>query len=220
MKKCIIIGNGRPPSKSTVYYLIKIGYKTIICADGGANNARKLGLIPDFIIGDLDSITPETLLFYKNKSVIKKIKRQNDTDIEKCIKYAISRKFNDIFLLGVTGDRLDHSLCNLGIVLKFFKDVRLKIIAEQSVLVPYNGNIELATKKNETISLYGFDTKTKITSKGLFYSLKNIALPFGQKESTSNVAAKDKISLKIKGEVIFIIRDFKTLKQHGLLKYI
>ena len=35
-------------------------YSTLFCADGGANSAMKMGLIPDYIIGDLDSIHEET----------------------------------------------------------------------------------------------------------------------------------------------------------------
>lgn len=220
MKKCIILANGRAPLKSIITYLQSIGYNTLICADGGANSARKMNIIPDFIVGDLDSIASDTLKFFSSKSVIKKVSRQNDTDIEKCIKFALSKKFSDIILLGVTGDRLDHSFCNMGIVLKFFKDVKLKIIAEESILVPYTGNVELKSVKQETISLYGFDRETKISSHGLYYPLKNISLPFGEKESTSNVAVGERIKLKITGGIIFIIRDFKTLKSHGLLQYI
>ncbi|MCK7517698.1 MAG: hypothetical protein MZV64_08270 [Ignavibacteriales bacterium] len=55
MKKCLIIANGKSPTKKVVEYFYSKGFNTIICADGGANSARKLGIIPDFIIGDLDS---------------------------------------------------------------------------------------------------------------------------------------------------------------------
>ena len=54
MKKCIIIANGKSPSKKVVNYFLEKGFNTIICADGGANSAKKLGIIPDFIIGDFD----------------------------------------------------------------------------------------------------------------------------------------------------------------------
>jgi len=220
MKKCIILGNGRPPAKKVISYLNSLGYEMIICADGGADSAKKLSIIPDYIIGDLDSINPNTLLFYKNLTKIISIKRQNDTDIEKCIKFAFNKGYLDIILIGVTGNRLDHTFCNLGIVLKFFKEAMLKIIAERSLLVPYSGKVELETVPGETISLYGFNEKTKIRSSGLFYPLNNISLPFGKKESTSNIAINNKVSLKITGGIIFIIRDFNLIKKHGLFQYI
>jgi len=145
-----------------------------------------------------------------------KIKRQNDTDVEKCIKFAIKKKLNDIVLTGVTGDRLDHTFCNLGIVLKFSRLAMLRVIAEDSLLAPYSGNVNIKTCSGETISLYGFNSKTRIISEGLYYPLKNISLPFGIKESTSNLAVGKAVKLKISEGVIFVIRDFKTIIKHDL----
>lgn len=216
MKKCIILANGKEPKKSVIQFLRKKNFSTLICADGGANQARKLGLTPEYIIGDLDSIKKQIINFYKNKSKIIKLKRQNDTDVEKCLKFAIKNKFEEAVLLGVTGDRLDHTFCNLGIVIKFFKEIKLRLIAEDSLLIPYTGFVELKTFLNETISLYGFDRKTKITSEGLKYPLKNSSLPFGEKESTSNVAISKKVTLRTKSGIIFVIRDFNSVKLHGL----
>jgi len=216
MKKCIILANGTPPGKRTIDFLVRQGYDTLFCADGGANSAFKYKLIPDFIIGDFDSIDKKVLNFYKNKSKIIQFNRQNDTDLEKCLKYASAKKYDDAIILGATGDRLDHSFCNLGIVLKFYDKIRVKIIHQKSILCAYSNNVLLNTVKGETISLYGFDQRTKITSTGLKYSLNNTALPFGLKESTSNLALGDKIKLQIRNGKIFVIRDFELLVKHGL----
>lgn len=216
MKRCIIIANGKSPRKSVIDFLKNRGYNTIICADGGANAAMKLGVIPDYIIGDLDSIKEKSKKYFSKKSTIIKIERQNDTDVEKCLKFAIKKRIGEAVLVGVTGDRLDHTFCNLGIVLKFFNKISLKIIAEKSLLTAYTGSAEISAKPGETISLYGFNERTKITSSGLKYPLKNTALPFGNRESTSNVAVDNKIALKIKNGIIFVIRDFNLVKRNGL----
>ncbi|HKI78848.1 MAG TPA: thiamine diphosphokinase [Ignavibacteriaceae bacterium] len=215
MKKCIIIANGKPPSIGVMKFLQKENYSTIICADGGANSAFKLGVVPDYIIGDLDSITDKTKKYFNKKSKIVKIKRQNDTDVEKCLKFAIKKKIGEAVLVGVTGDRLDHSFCNLGIVLKFFNKIKMKIIAEKSLLTAHTGAAEFKTIKDEIFSIYGFNKKTKITSTGLKYPLENKALPFGEKESTSNVATGNRMKLKINGGKVFVIRDFKTVSGNG-----
>jgi thiamine pyrophosphokinase len=214
--KCIILANGKPPAKSVLTLLKIRGYSVLICADGGANTARKINVLPDYIIGDLDSVTKDTLKYFAGKSEIIGIKRQNDTDVEKCIKYAIKKKLNDIVLTGVTGDRLDHTFCNLGIVLKFSHLARLRIMAENSLLAPYTGNVNIKTCSGETVSLYGLNAKTRILSEGLYYPLKNISLPFGVKESTSNIAVGRELKLRISGGVIFVIRDFKTVIKHDL----
>lgn len=219
MKKCIILANGKPPRKNVITFFQKKGYDTLICADGGANSVLKFGLTPDYIIGDLDSSDEAVLKIFKTKSTIISYKRQNDTDVEKCLKFAVKNKFKEALLVGVTGNRLDHTFCNLGIVLKFFHQINISLIAEDSFLKAYKGKVKLITFKGETISLYGFDRKTKITSKGLKYPLKNISLPFGEKESTSNIATSNSLQLTISNGVIFVIRDFNTMKKHDLFSF-
>jgi thiamine pyrophosphokinase len=216
MKKCIILANGKPPKKSIITFFQRNGYSKLICADGGANSALKMGLIPDVIIGDLDSISSEAINEFKSVSKIIRIRRQNDTDVEKCLKYAIRKKYDEALLLGATGNRLDHTFCNIGIVLKFFPKIKISLIAEDSFLKAYTGNVKLKTFPGETISFYGISPKTKITSNGLKYELKNISLPFGVRESTSNIAIKNIVKLSINGGVIFIIRDVKTMIDHDL----
>lgn len=215
-KKCIIIGNGKAPSKKVVRFLTSKDYSTILCADGGANSARKLNIIPNYIIGDLDSITPENKKYFELKSRIIKIKRQNDTDVEKCIKFALKKGYTDCILLGVIGDRLDHSFCNMGITIKFSDSIRIQIISDKSILSVAKGEVIIKTLPGEVFSIYAFDNDTKITSYGLKYKLKDTRLPFGKRESTSNVALRSEVSLKIKKGKIFIIRDYYTVTSHDL----
>ena len=217
MKKAILIANGESPSKKIINYFKSIGYGTIVCADGGANSAKKINLIPDIIVGDLDSISEKTLNFYKDKCLIIKISRQNDTDVEKALKYLTKKKFSEVILLGGTGDRLDHSFCNIGIVIKFYHKIKITLLHKNSLLRAYSGEIILTAQEGETLSLYGIDDKTKISSSGLKYPLKNISLPFGKKESTSNLAVSQNIKLKIDGGIILIIRDYHTMVKHGFI---
>jgi thiamine pyrophosphokinase len=216
MKHCIIIANGKSPTKKVVNYFYNKGFSTIICADGGANSAKKLGIVPDYIIGDFDSAESKVLKYFQAKSNIIKIKRQNDTDVEKCLKFAVKNKFDEAVLLGVTGDRLDHTICNLGIVIKFFNKIKIYISAESSFLTSINKSTEFNSKIGETISIYAFDDKTKITSSGLKYRLTNSSLPFGVRESTSNVSISEKVILKIKNGIVFVIRDFNFMKKYDL----
>lgn len=215
MKKCLILANGFSPNKEEIEYLRKVCFNTLICADGGANTAYRLGLLPDLIIGDLDSIRNEVKDYFTGKSKILKYKRQNDTDVEKALKYSISNGYSEAILLGGTGDRLDHSFCNLGIVLKFFNEIKLSILHQKSFLQAYTGEVELNTIKGETISLYGFDSETFISSTGLKYKLKREVLPFGIRESTSNIATSKKVKITIEGGKIFIVREYNLLKENG-----
>lgn len=217
MKRAIIIANGNRPARRTLQYLQKKGFDTIIAADGGADSAKRLGIIPDAIIGDMDSVQSTVLEYFSDASEIIRYRRQNDTDIEKCLKYLIKKKYQRVVLLGATGSRLDHSFCNLGITLKFSDRIKTDIISEKTYLETAEGDYTFKSVPGETISLYGFDSVTKITTQGLKYALSNEALPFGIRESTSNVAESSEVRLKITGGRIFLMRDFNTMRRYDLL---
>lgn len=217
MKSCIIIANGDSPKKRILKYLQKNGADTIIAADGGANTAYKLGIIPSFIIGDFDSIKPKVKEYFSNKSEIIKYERQDDTDVEKSLKFAIEKGYETVYLLGGTGDRMDHSICNLGIVLKYHNRIRIVLLHGKTILHPYSQDVILKTIPNETLSLYAFDDKTTISSDGLKYQLNYSTLRFGESESTSNVALDKEVELKINGGIIFVIRELKVMWKNGLI---
>ncbi len=218
IKKGILLANGTPPAKEVFRFLSDNGYKTLFCADGGANSAYELSLTPDYVIGDLDSIRDDVKDHFSSRCEIIHYERQDDTDLEKSLKFAIEKGFEEVVLLGGTGDRLDHTICNLGIVLKFFGKITIKLVHDNSILVPYaDGEYVIKTIPNETVSLYGFNNETLITSEGLQYPLERIPLPFGVRESTSNVAEGYSVRLKIENGIVFVIRDFNLLRKYGIV---
>lgn len=217
IKRCIILANGKPPLKNVIKYFQNKNYSDLLCADGGGNSALSLNLSPKFIIGDFDSISTLTLKHFSKTTEMIKIKRQSDTDVEKCLKFAIRNHYSEIILMGVTGNRLDHTYNNLGITVKYFSKIDLSIVAENSFLKAYSENTILRTIPGEVISIYGLNDSTKIKSIGLKYPLKNITLPFGIKDSTSNVSMGNEVILKIKNGVIFVIRDIKFVMKNDLI---
>ncbi|MCK9280350.1 MAG: thiamine diphosphokinase [Melioribacteraceae bacterium] len=213
----LIIGNGKTPVKKEINYLGEIGYDTIICADGGANYTYKNKIIPDFIIGDLDSIDKNVYKYYKDKSKIIHIKRQNDTDIEKVIKFLISKKEKKALLIGGTGDRIDHSICNLSIICKYFNQIEISILHENTFLIPIKGMHTYKSFKGEIVSLFGFDKKLRVTTKGLKYKLNNDSLVFGVNESLSNISTANNFTINAEKGIVFVIRNYEKMKKYDLL---
>ena len=215
MKSCILLANGEAPKKNVINFLLKNGFDDLIAVDGGANSAYKLSITPDFIIGDLDSIKPEVKKYYTGKSKIIKYRRQTDTDVEKSLNFAIRNNYGKVILLGVTGDRFDHTICNLSLIVKYSERLKLFVYHQTSLLAAYTSNVELDTEKGEIVSIFMFGANPLITSKGLKYKLKNSSIKFGERESLSNVASSSKVSLQISGGTAFVIRDFETLRKNG-----
>jgi len=90
----------------------------ILCADGGSRHARALGLTPDALIGDLDSITEEELaaLAGSKTAVVRAQRDKDETDLELALNYALERDPAFIVIVGALGGRLDHTLGNIALL--------------------------------------------------------------------------------------------------------
>lgn len=112
--KCVIFANGEYETIEA-YRGIAEAADIIICADGGANYARELGVKPDYIIGDLDSISAEVKEYYAAQNVkYQKYPRRKDfTDLHLAIALADQLQASEIVLIGSLGKRLDHTLANI-----------------------------------------------------------------------------------------------------------
>ena len=81
--------------------------------DGGLKHAEQLGREPDLIVGDFDSheqpvTTVETIVLPREK---------DDTDTVYAVKEAIRRGYREFLLVGVTGERFDHTFGNISLLL-------------------------------------------------------------------------------------------------------
>lgn len=174
----------------------------IICADGGANHARRMGLIPDKIIGDMDSIDDETLVWAKDNLVLMEIfpPEKDYTDSELCL-MDIPAGVPVLMILPLSG-RFDHILSNLMLAGKLTGEGRsLTLTDGQTWVYPIKGPAifpidlhqwkSLEEKKELSISLLPlFGPVENVTTRGLFYPLKNQTLIPGSSFSVSNRIAE------------------------------
>lgn len=83
----------------------------IACADGGLRHARRLGLTPDFMVSDCDSM-PET----EGAEVLRLPPEKDDTDTQTCLREVFRRGCREAYLVCATGGRIDHMLANLSLL--------------------------------------------------------------------------------------------------------
>lgn len=105
-------------------------YEAVLCADGGLQVARQLGLPQDkpvYLIGDYDSGTPPTEAERAAAEDLVLLPSVKDmTDSEAAIDYAVEHGFSRIHVLGGLGGRLDHTMGNLGLLAKYAEDPRVE----------------------------------------------------------------------------------------------
>ena len=112
VRTCIISGGMIEPDFAFPY-LQKQQFDIILAADRGLEFCYHYQIIPTYILGDFDSLSPEILNYYKENHVapireFNPMKDNTDTDI--AFQQAIVLGSSEITILGATGGRLDHFL--------------------------------------------------------------------------------------------------------------
>lgn len=208
ISKALIIAGGEKPTKRSVLKLLQAGFRTTICADGGYLHTKRMGLIPDFIIGDFDSVGELSGIQKECKLV--QIKRQTDTDVEKCIKFAVRSRAEELVILGGIGDRLDHSIANIGLIAKYSDKLKISLFHGRTYCTVLTGKRHLNSRKGEVVSLYGLSKDTIVTTSGLKYELKNGNIYLGGNESTSNIALRNELIIDVRDGKALVIRELNS----------
>ncbi|MCQ2591359.1 MAG: thiamine diphosphokinase [Treponema sp.] len=113
MHRCVIIGAAQIENYEKIKSFLQPDDFFIYC-DGGLKHQSFLGVSPDLIVGDFDSYSrPED----SNVEIIQLPCEKDDTDSFFAVKEALRRGFQDFLLIGLIGQRFDHSLCNVSLML-------------------------------------------------------------------------------------------------------
>lgn len=204
-----VISNGTILDYNRIKGIIKKEYDYIICADGGSRHAYEMAIIPDLIVGDLDSISEEIIDYYKSQNVdIKTFPSEKDqTDTQLAIDMAIEKYPMRIGLFGCTGNRLDHTLSNIN-HLFYIKEKNTKgiLIDDHNEIILADTINTIEGKEGDTVSLVSISDKTEdITLQGFKYPLFKAVVLRGDSIGISNELKCEKgIIQKGKGELLVI----------------
>jgi len=204
-KQAIIFLSGRLNLKADYYKNIKYSDYDIYCADGGANYAYSLGIVPKVILGDLDSITEKVKKYYKKLKVkFKKFPISKDfTDGELIIKEVIA-KHKDILILGGLGGRTDHFITNLNLLEKY-KNISYE--DENEVIFYVKKDMKFYGQKGKIISFIPLTSINSLTLEGFVYPLDGINISRSSSLCMSNIIDKEIVRIKYKeGSIIGIVQ--------------
>lgn len=201
--QALIICNGEPPSRRLARRLARHA-DLVIAADGGANIARRYGIRPNVIIGDLDSIRPATRKVFRS-TIIMQISRQDNTDLEKALDYVLTRELDEVLVIAATGKRLDFTLGNLSVIWKYTPALRMTFLGDGWMALPVGRSRTLEAPIGTTVSLIPFGPCRGITLLGLRYALANATMNVGG-IGVSNVVRSSPFSVRVrKGNMLLIV---------------
>jgi thiamine pyrophosphokinase len=153
----------------------------LIGADGGADVIGDAGLVPEAIIGDLDSVRDRA--GWEARTRVLHIPEQITTDFQKTL-YSTSAPVT--LALGMTGKRLDHTLAALSAVLQFAPTRRLLVVDEVDVALAATGPVSFDAGVRERVSIHPLLPISFVRSTGLYYPMDKLQLVPGGLLGTSN----------------------------------
>ncbi|WP_163340377.1 thiamine diphosphokinase [Desulfopila sp. IMCC35008] len=172
-----------------------LGYREqadiVICVDSGAVSAASLSLIPDHLIGDLDSVPVDLLAKYQDCGVDihRYPARKNETDLELAMNLALAKEAGTMYLINSLGGRWDMSLANILLTAqKKYAAIAVFHVGATCVMrILHPGRHEICNRSGQLISLLPLEGEvTGINLSGFEYPLANETLPFGSTRGVSN----------------------------------
>ncbi|MBQ8280704.1 MAG: thiamine diphosphokinase [Roseburia sp.] len=208
----VIVSGGHIDDEFALNYLKENKYNALIAADSGMDFLHRVGIVPDVIAGDFDSVSGESLSDFSNREEIEILRLnpiKDDTDTEFVIREAIRRGATSITVLGATGTRLDHVLANvnlLGIGLE--ERVSIELIDAHNRIRMIDDVLEIAQKEQfgEFISVLPVKGDAKgVTLEGVKYPLQDADLKCFSSLGISNVIVDEVATIRVKQGTLLMI---------------
>lgn len=178
----------------------------VIAADGGADHARRMGFQIDLLVGDLDSVSEETLA--RTERVERHPVNKDATDLELALTAAARLAPDRILVIGGSAGRLDH-LFGAFLVLASdrYADATVDAQFGQAVVHVVRRHRHLSGRAGELISLFAVHGPAEgVRTSGLVYPLSDETLEQGSSRGVSNLFAETRVEIAVERGVVIAVR--------------
>ena len=200
MKTCYIFG----AAQGLPNHFSPSGGDLVIAADGGYESLAALGVIPQLVVGDFDSLTA----IPNGITIIKHPKEKDDTDMMLAVKIGYERGYRRFVLYGGTGGRMDHTFANFQVLCWLsHRKARAFLAGEDFTATAITDDTLRFTKSAEgNISVFAAaGTAQGVFLDGLAYPLENATLTADFPLGVSNEFTGEPSSVRVKKGTLLII---------------
>jgi len=174
---------------------------TVICADGGYRVAASLGVKPDLVIGDFDSLSESKI--EPGIEVVRYEREKDFSDFELALKAAVDSRPEHVFVYGALGGRPDHQIIN--IVLLANAPIPMTFVEEHALAYNVSDSLSISGMKGCTCSLLALEHGCRVREmQGFRYSLNNEDL-FPSSRGLSNVIESNIAYVSVSGGTLIVI---------------
>jgi thiamine pyrophosphokinase len=153
----VIVANGEFPTHRIPLEVLEHARHIVAC-DGAISHVPQA----EAVVGDGDSVPAE----YHNR--LFQIDEQEDNDLTKATRYCLDKGWNRIAYLGCTGLREDHTLGNIGLLMRYYRKMGVEgiMFTDYGFFTPAYGNRTFQSEKGKQVSIFNFGCR-QLTSEGL-----------------------------------------------------
>ena len=208
MKRVIIVSGGDPPS-SGLFKGLNQQDSLLIGADRGAEFFFKEQVMPDFLVGDFDSIDQETLAYFKGKTIIETYEVEKDfTDTEAAFLKALALDPEEIYLLGCTGNRLDHVFGTLSLLERGEKKgISCYLMDDYNKISVMLSSGKLLKTYGKYVSFQSLGGPVEgFSLEGVRYPITGYTLKLGDPRTVSNEFKDEMIEVSFKKGIVLVFQ--------------
>lgn len=208
VERVLIFANGMIENDQVVAQLARSA-GLLVAADGGARHLTRLGLRPDLLVGDLDSLSAAEVdaLDRTGVEILRYPPEKDETDLELAIQAALARGCTDLVIIAALGGRLDQTLGNiflLGLPVLQAVQARLDDGRDELFLIRGQGHVE--GQAGDVVSLLPLGGPARgIRTSGLRYPLQGETLYPERTRGISNVLTNEHAHVELRDGVLICI---------------
>ena len=196
---CYIVGAGSFAERR----ILRESGDYIIAADGGYAHLDRIGIVPDLLLGDFDSLEKIPDL----EQIIRLPKEKDDTDMLFAVKKGYSLGFRKFVLYGGVGGRLDHTLANIQTLAYLSQNGASGfLVGEGRVITAItNGKLDFKREREGILSVFCHGAEARgVELKGLKFPLNDAVLTATMPLGVSNEFIGSASSVSVKEGTLLI----------------
>ncbi|MBR1838431.1 MAG: thiamine diphosphokinase [Bacteroidaceae bacterium] len=181
------------------------GAATVVCLDSAADTYVPCYGLPDYVVGDGDSISPALRERLGQRFVHES--EQDTNDLCKAVRFLAGRGVKEAVVVGATGRREDHTLGNIFHLPDLSRVMTLTMVTDYGRFIPVSQHIELETHIGQAVSVFNIHA-TRIYSTGLRWPLSAFQSLW---QGTLNEANEQRVTIDTDGDIIVYLAHHETI---------
>ncbi len=184
-----------------------------MAVDGGYRFFRKAGLVPDLLIGDMDSLGKFPADLSPRTRVVTFPNRKDKTDAQLALEHCLEAGARVVDIVSPGVGEIDHFLGNLmllDVAPRFRKRrpllrVRLAAVRWEAILVD-DGARTFVDCVGDTVSVIPVSSTIRLSCRGTEYTAGDVMIRRGDSRGLRNRISKPRAVFRIKGKALIVRR--------------